>query len=263
MRSNGLRTLWAEGKKTLNGWCSIPSSFAAEVMAHQGWDSVTVDMQHGVVDYQTMVAMLQAISTTDAVPMVRVPWLEAGIVMKSLDAGAYGVICPMINTPEDAARFVAWCSYPPAGERSFGPIRATLYAGADYPQHANATVLKIAMIETRRALDNLDAILATPGLDGVYVGPSDLAASLGYAPKLDATEPEVVDAIQRILKAAKDRGLAAGIHTGAAEYAAEVHGWGFDMATIGSDSRLMAAAAQQALGIARSGVAGATDTGTY
>jgi 4-hydroxy-2-oxoheptanedioate aldolase len=263
MRTNTLRTRWAEGRRTLNGWCSIPSSFAAEVMAHQGWESVTVDMQHGLVDYQAMVGMLQAISTTDAVPMVRVPWLEAGIIMKSLDAGSYGVICPMINTPEEAARLVGYCSYPPQGERSFGPIRATLYAGNDYPAHANATVLKIAMVETEQALRNVQAICATPGLDGVYVGPSDLAASLGYTPKLDPTEPAVVEAVKTILQAAKAKGLVAGIHTGEAAYAAKVHDWGFDFATIGSDSRLMAAKAQEQIGLARSGTAGKTDTSTY
>lgn len=263
MRPNNLRTLWGQNRRTLNGWCSIPAAFAAETMAHQGWESVTVDMQHGLVDYQAMVTMLQAISTTDAVPMVRVPWLEAGIIMKSLDAGSYGVICPMINTAEEAARFVRYCSYPPQGERSFGPIRATLYAGADYPQHANATVLKIAMVETTEALANVEAICATPGLDGVYVGPSDLAASMGYAPKLDPTEPAVVEACQAILKVAKAKGLFAGMHTGEAAYAAKVHGWGFDMATIGSDSRLMAAKAQEQIGLVREGRAGVTDTSTY
>ena len=101
-------------------------------MAHQGWDSLTIDLQHGVVDYQTAVGMLQAISTTAVVPMVRVPWLDPGIVMKMLDAGSYGVICPMINNRDEAETFVRACRYPPRGSRSMGPIRATLYAGDDY-----------------------------------------------------------------------------------------------------------------------------------
>ena len=116
MRQNALRQAWAQGRRTANGWLSIPSSFAAEVMAHQGWDSLTVDMQHGVVDYQTAVGMLQAISTTEAVPMVRVPWLDPGIVMKMLDAGSYGVICPMINNAAEAETFVRACRYPPHGQ---------------------------------------------------------------------------------------------------------------------------------------------------
>src|SRR5215475_16185797 len=102
MRENNIRRIWKSGGAVVNGWCSIPSSFAAETMAHQGWDSLTVDLQHGVVDYQTATTMLQAISTTAVTPMVRVPWLEPGIIMKCLDAGAYGVICPMINTAEQA-----------------------------------------------------------------------------------------------------------------------------------------------------------------
>ncbi len=252
MRPNKLRALWAEGKGTLNGWCNLPCAFAAELMAHQGWESVTVDLQHGIADYQAMVAMLQAISTTDAVPMVRVPWLEAGSVMKALDAGAYGVICPMVNTPADAERFVAYASYPPRGERSFGPTRASLYAAADdYAAHANATVLKIAMIETRTALANVEAICGTPGLDGIYVGPSDLAASLGYRPQLDPTEPEVVDACRAILRAAKASGRMAGMHAGEPEFARKILGWGFDMATIGSDADFLRHAARAAVAIAR------------
>jgi 4-hydroxy-2-oxoheptanedioate aldolase len=98
MRPNKLRTLWQADQAAVNGWLAIPNSFAAEVMAHQGWDTLTIDLQHGVVDYAQMVTMLQAISTTDTVPIVRVPWLEPGIIMKALDAGAYGVICPMVNS---------------------------------------------------------------------------------------------------------------------------------------------------------------------
>src|SRR6185369_12322396 len=160
VRENTLRKIWARGEAVVNGWLSIPSSFSAEVMAHQGFDSLTVDMQHGVVDYQTAVTMLQAISTTPTVPLARVPWLDPGILMKMLDAAVYGVICPMINSAEEARRLVSACRYPPKGMRSFGPIRALLYGGADYPKHANDTILVIAMIETRDALTNLDEILA-------------------------------------------------------------------------------------------------------
>ena len=156
MRENKLRRLWQSGAAAVNGWLAIANSFSAETMAHQGWDSLTIDLQHGVVDYQAMVTMLQAISTTDTVPMVRVPWLEPGILMKSLDAGAYGVICPMVNSRLDAQNLVAWTHYAPRGTRSFGPVRAQIYGGADYPQHANETIVAFAMIETAAALDNLD-----------------------------------------------------------------------------------------------------------
>nr|MCU0773295.1 aldolase/citrate lyase family protein [Ideonella sp.] len=156
MRENRLRQLWRDDRAAVNGWLAIPNGFAAETMAHQGWDTLTIDLQHGVVDYAAMVGMLQAISTTPTVPVVRVPWLEPGILMKTLDAGAYAVICPMVNTRDDAAKLVAWTTYAPRGTRSFGPVRALLYAGADYPQHADATIVRFAMIETALALDNLD-----------------------------------------------------------------------------------------------------------
>jgi len=123
MRKNTVKEIWANGGAVLNGWCSIPSSFSAEVMAHQGFDSITIDTQHGVVDYQMAITMLQAISTTDVIPLVRVPWNDPGLLMKTLDAGAYGVFCPMINTADDAAALVRACKYPPQGIRSFGPIR--------------------------------------------------------------------------------------------------------------------------------------------
>src|SRR5690625_5009825 len=204
MRKNHLKRLWAENKAAVNGWCAIPSSFSAEVMAHQGWDSLTIDLQHGMIDYQAAIPMLQAISTTSTVPMVRVPWLEPGILMKVLDAGAYGVICPMISTREDAERLVAACRYPPQGGRSSGPIRATLYGGADYPAHANGTVVVFAMIETRQALDNLDEIVAVEGLDAVYIGPSDLASALGYKPGFGRSEPGLVEASGLVLAKARE-----------------------------------------------------------
>ena len=143
MRENKLRSIWQGGGAAVNGWLAIANSFSAETMAQQGWDSLTVDLQHGMVDYQSMIPMLQAISTTETVPIVRVPWLEPGILMKVLDAGAYAVICPMVNTREDAQRLVAYTHYAPQGTRSFGPIRATLYGGADYFQHANRTIVHV------------------------------------------------------------------------------------------------------------------------
>jgi 4-hydroxy-2-oxoheptanedioate aldolase len=190
MRENKLRRIWKSGGVAVNGWLAIPNSFSAETMAHQGWDSLTVDMQHGVVDYQAMVTMLQAISTTDTVPVVRVPWLEPGILMKSLDAGAYGLICPMVNSREDAERLVAWTHYAPRGTRSFGPVRASLYGGADYAALANETIVTFAMIETAAALDRIDDILSVEGLDAIYIGPSDLSLSLGCTPVLDDLDPK-------------------------------------------------------------------------
>ena len=247
MRENRLRTLWKEGKAAVNGWLAIPSGFSAETMAHQGWDALTIDLQHGLIDYQAMVQMLQAISTTDTVPVVRVPWLEPGILMKTLDAGAYGVICPMVNTREDAQKLVAWTHYQPRGTRSFGPVRALLYGGADYPQHANDTIVAFAMIETAQALDNLDAILSVEGLDAIYIGPSDLSLALGCKPTFDDVDPPVAQAIDHILERAKAHGVVAAVHNGAPEAALARVAKGFQFVTVSSDARLMATGAQQAL----------------
>jgi len=247
MRENKLRTIWKSGGSVVNGWLGIPNSFSAEIMANQGWDSVTVDMQHGVVDYQAMVTMLQAISTTNTVPMVRVPWLEAGILMKSLDAGAYGVICPMVNTRQDAQNLVAWTHYAPRGTRSFGPIRASIYGGADYPQHANDTIVTFAMIETAQALDNLDAIMSVEGLDAIYIGPSDLSLSLGCRPVLDDVDPKASEAIDHILARAKAHNLVAAIHNGTPESALGRLAKGFQLVTVSSDGRMIAAGSQQIL----------------
>jgi 4-hydroxy-2-oxoheptanedioate aldolase len=247
MRENRLRTLWQADQAAVNGWLAIPDSFAAETMAHQGWDTLTIDLQHGVIDYRTMVTMLQAISTTATVPIVRVPWLEPGIVMKTLDAGAYGVICPMVNTREDAQKFVAWTTYAPKGSRSFGPVRALLYAGADYPQRANETIVRFAMIETAQALDNLDAILSVEGLDAVYIGPSDLSLALGCRPVFDDVDPPVAQAIDHICERAKAHGVVAGVHNGVPDVALARVAKGFRFVTVGSDSRLLAAGSQQVL----------------
>ena len=132
MRTNKLKTLWQEGKTVVNAWVTIPSAWSAEVMAHAGFDSLTIDMQHGLADYATALAMLQAVSTTDVVPLARVPWNDPAIIMRLLDAGAYGIICPMVNTRAEAEAFVGACRYAPRGYRSYGPTRAVVYAGADY-----------------------------------------------------------------------------------------------------------------------------------
>ena len=247
MRENRLRTLWKNNQAALNGWLAIPNSFSAEVMANQGWDSVTVDMQHGLVDDAAMVTMLQAISTTSAGPIVRVPWLEPGALMKALDAGAYGVICPMINTREDAQKLVSFTHYAPRGTRSFGPVRASIYGGADYAQHANDTIVTFAMIETAQALDNLDDILSVEGLDAIYIGPSDLSLSLGCRPVFDDVDPKAAQAMDHILARALAHGVVAGVHNGRADVARARVAKGFRFVTLGSDARLLAAGSQDLL----------------
>ncbi len=261
MRENRIRSIWKAGGAVVNGWLAIPAGFSAETMAHQGWDSLTIDMQHGLMDYQAAVGMLTAISTTDTVPVVRVPWNEPGILMKMLDAGAYALICPMVNTAEDAERLVSATHYPPRGTRSMGPIRALLYGGADYQKNANDTVVVFAMIETRQALDNLDAILSVKGLDAVYIGPADLSLALGCNPTFDDVDKPVAEAIDLILAKAKEHGVVAGIHNGTPEGALRRIAKGFQFVTIASDARLMAAGAQQVVAKMRQGMPAASPSG--
>jgi 4-hydroxy-2-oxoheptanedioate aldolase len=247
MRANRLREIWRDGGAAVNGWLQIPHGFAAEVMAGQGWDSLTIDLQHGPVGYDAALTLLQGFSASEATPLARVPWNEPGIIMKMLDAGCYGIICPMINSAEQARRFVGACRYPPAGYRSFGPTRVSYYAGADYPRHANDTVIAMAMIETAEAYENLDEILDVPGLDGIYIGPADLGQSLIGKAAADHTDPRMIEAIDRILDETRKRGLIAGIHVAGTDYARQCIDKGFQFVTLLSDARLLAAAAQQAV----------------
>jgi 4-hydroxy-2-oxoheptanedioate aldolase len=180
---NKLKTAWAAGNATVNGWLAIPNAFSAEMYSRAGWDSCTVDMQHGVQDYLSCIACFQGMNGSGAVPMVRVPWNEPGIIGKVLDGGAYGVICPMINTPQEAKNLVQYAKYPPKGTRSNGPIRAGMYGSAgSYQQTANDEIVLLPMMETRTAVENMESILDVEGIDGVYIGPSDLGFSYGLVP---------------------------------------------------------------------------------
>ncbi|MCY3877827.1 MAG: aldolase/citrate lyase family protein [Rhodobacteraceae bacterium] len=250
MIENPIKALAAAGRPIINGWLSLGSAFAAEIQAELGFDSLTADMQHGLCDYRDAVATFQAIRASGIAPLTRVPWLEPGIVMKSLDAGALGVICPMINNRAQAETLVSYMRYPPLGMRSFGPTRALVSAGADYASKANDSVVCLAMVETAEAFENLQEIVTTRGLDGIYIGPSDLAIGLTngrLGPGFDRRETELVDATKRILEAAKNAGILAGLHCGSPAYAAEAIGWGFDLVTLTSDARILADGASERL----------------
>ena len=232
-----LHTVLAKGR-AVNGWCALPSPVTAEIMGRQGFDLMTVDLQHGLIDYQMALTMVQVLQGLPAPVLARVPWNEPGILMKCLDAGFAGVICPMINTADDARRLVASTRYAPLGSRSFGPTRANMVHGASYAKTANTSVVVLAMIETRQALTNLDAILAVEGIDGVYVGPSDLGLSLGYEPTLDPTAPEVLAAIATIATRAKAAGRIAGVHTGSPAMIRAMFDHGYDFASLLTDARM-------------------------
>ena len=251
MRENNVRKIWQSGGAVINGWLGIPSAVAAENMAQCGWDSLTVDLQHGLVDYQAAVGMMQAITTVGMTALARVPWNEPGIIMKLLDAGAFGIICPMINTRAEAEAFVGACRYAPTGYRSYGPVRAGWIHGGEYFKRANETVLAIAMIETVKAMDNLEEILSTPGLDGIYVGPADLAISLGRPLQGDPTDDVVNKAIDTICAAAKRHGVRPGIHTASPAGARNMIARGFQFTTLLSDNALLANAARAAVAATR------------
>lgn len=237
-----LKAHFAKGGSAVNGWCAIPSPVTAEIMGRAGFDLMTVDLQHGLIDYQMALTLCQVLQGLPALVMVRVPWNEPGIIMKCLDAGFAGLICPMINSAEDARRLVQAARYAPLGGRSFGPTRANLVHGAGYARAANGAVAVFAMIETREALGNLDEILGVEGIDGVYVGPSDLGLSMGHEPTLEPTAPEVLEAISAILTRTKAKGKLAGIHTGSPAMVRAMLARGFHFASLLTDVRLFVSA---------------------
>jgi len=223
--ANNVKKVWASGKAVVNAWLAIPSGFSAEVIAQCGFDSVTVDMQHGVQDYLSM---------------VRVPWNEPGIIGKVLDGGAYGVICPMINTKQEAENLVAYSKYPPRGTRSNGPIRSGMYGSAGtYQQTANDEIVLLPMMETKTAVENMESILDVEGINGVYIGPSDLGFSYGLVPKLDRDEPEILKIYEKIVKECGKRGLYPGIHCSGADGALRAINMGFKLVTLSNESGLM------------------------
>ena len=188
MPINNIIHLWNNNFPCINGWLSIPNTFTAEAMSKMGWDSITIDMQHGQNDYSSSISMLQAISNSKVAPFVRVPWNEPGIIMKMLDLGVLGIIAPMINSKKECEDFVSYCNYPPKGQRSYGPMRAQLIYGSDYYDKANNQIISLAMIETKEAVENIDEILSVPNLTGVYIGPGDMSSSYGLKPQFDVKE---------------------------------------------------------------------------
>ena len=229
-----LRQQWRDGKSTLGGWLSSESSAVAEAMALAGFDYVCVDMQHGVSDYTSAVRQIQAILAVDATPIVRVPWNDPGIIGKMLDAGALGVIVPMVNSVAEARAVVAACRYAPNGSRSFGPVLAAPRVAGNYMQWAQDNIAVIPMIETAQAVDDLDAILDVEGIDAVYVGPSDLSLTYGLPPVNNGGNPQFDAALAKIVEACDKRGIVAGMHSNGGLIQRRLAA-GFRMLTVASD----------------------------
>jgi 4-hydroxy-2-oxoheptanedioate aldolase len=234
-----LRERWQAGEPTFGAWCTIPSPWTAEVAARSGHDWVCIDTQHGLIGYDVMLPMLQAVTAGGAPSFVRVQWNEPGTIMKALDAGAGGVIVPMVNSVEEARTVVGACRYPPEGYRSMGPTRARTLGGEW------RLPICVVMIETVEAVKRADEILAVPGVDAVFVGPSDLAVSAGLDSSYEGRHPEHRRMIDAVARSAKAHGVVAGIMCGSAEVAAQWHKVGYQMLALESDTRLLAAATEQ------------------
>lgn len=263
MRKNPLKAAFRNQQPIINGWLAIPSGYSAEIAGHQGYDSVTVDMQHGMIDFASALSMLQAISATPATPLARVNCNDPAQIMRLLDAGAWGIICPMVSTPEQAKQFVAACRYPPLGNRSFGPARALLYGGKDYPQYANEEILTLAMIETPEGLKNLDAILATEGLDGVFIGPNDLSLTLTGSASAESQHPEMLAAVELVVSHSRAHNKIAGIFCTSGQAAADRLAAGFSFVTPANDVMQLGRAAREAIALARGDVLPTNDASGY
>lgn len=253
MRPNRLRERFDAGQAAVAGWLSFDSQYAAEILGHAGFDAVVVDLQHGPFHIDAAIGLMQALSATPAMPMARSPSLDFATINKLLDGGAWGIICPMIDTPEQARELVSACRYPPAGMRSFGPARGLLYGGPDYFEKANDTIEAWAMIETAEGMRNLEAICAVDGLAGVFVGPGDLSLALGLPPTPRWRDGPLADALERILQAAKAAGKRAGIFCTTKEMAGDMRRAGYDLIVPGYDSLYLSNAARDWVAAAREG----------
>jgi 4-hydroxy-2-oxoheptanedioate aldolase len=245
-----LKDRWSAGEPAIGAWCTIPSSVSAEFLAATGFDYVGVDCQHGLPGPDSLVPILQAIGGRGVPALVRVPVGSGWWIERALDSGAEGVIVPMVNNAEAAAAAVRHCRYPPDGDRSFGPIRSELVVGTATPE-VNDTVACIVMIETRQGVEAVDEICSTPGVDGVYIGPADLAISFGLAPRLGPIPGPHADAMDRIRDACLAHHVVSGVHAANGEQAATYIDEGFQMVTVSTDLALMRSYARTQLRRAR------------
>lgn len=254
MRPNAVKQLLKEGKPAIGSFLNIPSIASAEIMANVGFDWLVVDTEHGAIDVKTMHDMFIAISTTNTVPMCRVRENDPIDIKQALDAGAYGLIIPMVNSPEEAERAVKSCKYAPEGFRGAGPGRWRYYGGADYQQHANEEVLVGIQIEHIDAVNRVDEILSVPGIDLVHMGPGDLAWSMGLGKGLGEKDPAHAEAMLKVLDAAKRHGIPIGNAVRNVQDAPKMREMGYQFLMMMNDVNLLAGAAAEALKIAGQGV---------
>lgn len=257
MRPNKVKELWRAGKPVLTGWCGSADPFTGEVMARAGFDAIILDMQHGMaIGPERAAAWLQVVGQTDATPIVRIPWNEPAFAQWVLDAGAMGIIFPMVNSVEDARKAIGACRYPPVGYRSNGPNRARYLHGTDYFSRANDEVLCILMMETVEGIDAQEEIARLPGVDGYYLGPTDLAVSMGMQPSLDVKDPRHVDLVQRVIGVAKAHGQNAGIHVTGPEEGLRRLKQGYNLNPVCNDIWLLAAGISKNISDFKAGLEG-------
>jgi 4-hydroxy-2-oxoheptanedioate aldolase len=247
MRINIAKARVARGDPALGTLCTTSSPLMAEALGHAGYDFVVVDLQHGENNLGNLQPMLQALSSTPAVPMVRVPANMPVYIQRALDLGAYGIIVPLVGTAEEARRAVASLRYAPCGERSWGPVRGALYGGADYFDGAQAELVLLAMIETDAGLRNARDIMNVDGVDGCFIGPNDLSIALRHKPEQKALPAAVDDAIASILAAAQAAGKVGGIQCFDDAQARVRLAQGFRYVSVQSDLRMARATAATTL----------------
>lgn len=237
MKPSRLQLAISESRPASNVFLTVPSAFSAEIAASLGYDCVTIDMQHGMISESDAIQMLQAISAQRSTPLARISWNSPQNVMRILDAGCYGIICPMVSSASDARTLVEAAYYHPLGHRSMGAPRGELYGGMDYYEAANGTVCVLPMIETLEGVRNACEIAAVPGVTGLYVGPNDLSVAMGLGRCRDPIFPELLDAISRIHDAAREAGKIICIHTQSVPTACKFKALGYDLVTLGNDAR--------------------------
>ena len=243
-----VRERWAAGEVALNAWLSLEGATSASVVSAAGFDAATVDLQHGAASLESLATLVAAIESSGAVPFARVAYKDPAILMRVLDLGVRGVICPMVDSADEARAFVRACRYPPEGARSYGPIRSAFGTGREHTEAANRALLLFAQIETDAGLSGVEEVCATPGLDGVYVGPADLSLSLGLETFADLADARMLRSLDRIVAAAAAGGIVPGIHAPSEAGAVEMAGRGFRFVGCAGDADLLRAAASSAVG---------------
>jgi len=246
-----LRETWARDEPAFNAWLTLEGHAAVAAVAAAGFDAVTLDLQHGAASLDGAAEVFAATEAGGAVPLVRTRWNDPAEIMRALDVGGRGIVCPMVGSRAEAEALVSRCRYPPSGVRSFGPVRGALGSGAEHVRRANASTVVLAMIETSEGLRHVEEIASTPGLDGLYVGPTDLSLGLGLSSLADLDDPKLLEGLDTVVAAARRHGVVPGVHAPSPERAARMVERGFRFVCAAVDQDLLRSGARSALDATR------------